>query len=283
MGAKISKSYIGKAKMLKSKFVSENIMDESDKLTIIGISLVELFISNVKEGYKILYQKGIGQSLIENVIELHKKEIINKITGSSIIPFGDFNIIINYFRKGENILIFITIDKKENGIPYSQLYLKYRKILKDFDPNKNIDTKQLVESSFTIPRIKNVDALFILDNSGIPLISKVNLKREQLKDESLQIGGLISAILLFSAEALDQETGAKLKEIKIGHKVFHLIIRKQVICAFVLQNMTPIIKRYMYLITDQFIDMFSEVLENFDGDTSQFYPFQEIIETYFDF
>ena len=46
--------------------------------------------------------------------------------------------------------------------------------------------------------------------------------------------------------------------------------------------MTPLLKRYMYIIAEEFLNEFKEVLSNFDGDVGQFSVFEDVVEDYFE-
>ena len=81
---------------------AQNINNNIEKLQMLGYGLLN--ISNTQSGgkFEIILQKGVGVPLIQNVLELYKREIIAKKKGSSIIPLNEFTIHIQYFNNSNN-------------------------------------------------------------------------------------------------------------------------------------------------------------------------------------
>lgn len=67
--------------------------DNREILQILGFGLDKIFELNSDGGFDIIFQKGIGIPLIQNVLELCKEEILEKKQGNSVIPIEDFMII----------------------------------------------------------------------------------------------------------------------------------------------------------------------------------------------
>jgi len=70
---------------------TQNIINNSRKLQMLGYALINIL--NIKNGgiFNIFSQKGIGVPLIQNIITLYKNEIIIKKQGNSIIPIDNFH------------------------------------------------------------------------------------------------------------------------------------------------------------------------------------------------
>ena len=60
-----------------------------------------------------------------------------------------------------------------------------------------------------------------------------------------------------------------------------MITKAQTIFAFLVERLSPLIERYMYLISDEFIDQYKDDLKNFDGFISRFTNFERTIDRYF--
>ena len=63
--------------------------------------------------------------------------------------------------------------------------------------------------------------------------------------------------------------------------MFYTITKKNIIFAFLVEKLTPLIKRYMYLMADEFLEEYKQDLENFNGDVTRFYKFEHNINRYF--
>ena len=132
-----------------------------------------------------------------------------------------------------------------------------------------------------IPKTDGIIAIFIIGTAGSPYISKINKDRSEIADHEVHIGGFISALLSFSNTIIGEETGAKLKEINFGNQQFYVITKNEVIFAFLVETMTSIIQRYMYLLADEFLYQFRNLLKEFNGDITPFNCFEEKINQYF--
>ncbi len=251
-------------------------------LEILGVGLVTLSLVDTKDNFEVLLQKGIGVSLIQNIIELYKGEILNKKDGKSFFPLEEFMVFINYFQTSpEEIIIIIYIDEKESAHIYPKLYLHSKKIINQFNTNKDI--KFLVEAcknTVDIPRIGGVIGLFIVDYAGCPLYTRVMGIRDDIKEGEVQIGGFISALFSFSQFVIGKESGGKLREINFGNQSFYTITEKKVIIAYLIERMSPLLKRYMYIIAEEFVGRYKKSLERFDGDVAQFSQFEDIVKEY---
>lgn len=254
----------------------------AEPLNLLGIGLVKISTVDSKCEFKTIFRKGISIPLIQNVIELYKKTIITKGQGNSIIPLDDFTIFIHYFNHKEDNIVIIYMDEKEHTISYALLYTLTKQISNQFRLGGSIaEIKNLCNYAVEIPKSKDIIALFILGKNGSPFITKIKKTRAKLSKSEVEISGFISAIYSFSKEIIEQKSGGRLKEINFGNQRFYMIIKNNAIFTFLVENLTPLARRYIYLIADEFLDRFQNKLINFDGDVFRFRKFEEIINQYF--
>jgi len=264
---------------------AQNSNQSIEKLHILGYGLLN--ISEPESGGKlnVILQNGIGVSLIQNIFELYKSEIINKRQGNSIIPLDEFTIYIQYFKNGEkNISVILYMEEKEPTVPvnFPKLYFLSRKINKQILSNAPLSKiTKICESEIEIPKTDGVIAIFIIGSTGSPFVSKINKKRSSIAEHEVHIGGFISALLSFSNTIIGEETGAKLKEINFGNQQFYVISKSNVIFAFLVENMNSLLQRYMYLIADEFLFDFRNYIKEFNGDVTPFNEFENKINKYF--
>lgn len=233
--------------------------------------------------FDVVYRKGIDLPLIQNTLELLKNELGDKKQGNSIIPIEDYTMFLNYFCEDSNeILIVIYLDVKDSALSYSKSYMHSKKIKMMIEQGNHVaEIKEFCRDSIELLQLDGVLGLFILDNGGCPLITKINQERTDIVKNEVQIGGFISALFSFSNFVIGQESGGKLKEIDFGNQRFYTISKNNAIFVFLVEEITPILRRYMYTIVDEFLEDFNKELENFGGDVSVFDPFNEVINDYF--
>ncbi len=264
---------------------AQNINTNSEKFQMLGFGLLNISDIESEGTFKIILQKGIGVPLIQNILELYKKEIITKKQGSSIIPLNEFTIHIQYFNnKDKEISVILYMEEKEPSIAvnFSQLYFLSKKINKKILSNAPLsELVKIFEDKIKIPKSSGVIAIFVISSTGSPFLSKINKNRNNIADHEVHIGGFISALLSFSNTIIGEETGAKLKEINFGNQQFYVISKSNVIFAFLVENMNSLLQRYMYLIADEFIYDFNNYLKGFNGDVTPFASFEDKINQYF--
>lgn len=260
-----------------------NIKNNNNSINLLGFGLLSFRRSNSDWNYNITFQKGIGKPLVQNVIELYKKEIIGNDKGNSVIPLDNGTVYLQYFRIEDNhIIVLIYMDKKNPYNSYSKLYLLTKQVKKFYE--SGVERSEIVEfcdDSIEIPVSEDLIGLFVIGSSGRPYFSQIDKHKTTIAKSEIHIGGFISALFSFSQEIIGQESGGNLKEINFGNQRFYLITRNGIIFAFLVEKMSDLLERYMYLIAEEFIDQFKEVLTNFDGDITKFKTFKETIKEYF--
>jgi len=124
--------------------------------------------------------------------------------------------------------------------------------------------------------------MFIVGNSGHAYYSKFNKDKTKFAEFEIQISGFISALLMFSKEVIGKVPGSKLKEIDFGNRLFYINSYEGVIFAYFIEEQEKnfVIKRYMPLIAEEFLNKFKSHLDDFDGNVSRFRSFEEIVNHY---
>lgn len=249
---------------------------------MLGVGIIKISNGNLDEKIKVIFQKGIGLSLIHNIIELCRNEISTKNQGNSIIPVKNFVIFLHYFQNQGDIITVLFMNKQNDSLSYPQLYLLIKSIRNKFRLNSPIaEVIDFCNDTIDIPHSEGIIGVFILGAGGIPYISKISNSRTTIVDRSVAIGGFISALYSFSQEVIGKETGAILKEINFGNQQFFMIIKEKVIFAFLVEKINSILQRYMYQIVDDFLDRYRGIIKKFNGDVAQFFDFEKIIDQYF--
>jgi hypothetical protein len=269
--------------MIGMKNKASNMDFKENIIELMGFCMLKFCNEGKTHDYDIIYKKGFDVPLIQNIMELCKNEITQKTKGNSTIPLDDYIIIIHFYEdKNQNKIVNIFMDDKESEVNYTKLYLVSRKIFNQY--NANMDAEQIKESCneyLEIPRSEGLLGIFILNPSGSPYFSKIDKKRANLAKKDVQISGFISALLTFSKEIIGKESGGNLKEIVFGNQRFYVIIKKNIIFAYLVEKVNQLLKRYMYLIVDEFFSNYDNELKNFNGDISPFEDFEDILNQYF--
>ena len=166
-----------------------------------------------------------------------------------------------------------------NTINFPKLYLFTRKITNQFRLNTPIpEIIKTCNKTISIAQTKGIIGVFIIGANGCPYFSKINQSRKLISNKEVHIGGFISALFSFSKEIIGQDSGAELKEINFGNQRFYMITKNNVIFAFLVEDLNSIVKRYMYLIADDFLEQYKEHLIDFTGHIAPFHEFKKKIE-----
>ncbi|MBY8982684.1 MAG: hypothetical protein KGD57_07030 [Candidatus Lokiarchaeota archaeon] len=253
---------------------------ERMSLQILGLGIVKINQMESEKEIEIIYQKGIGFPMIQNIIELHKKEMFERDRGNSIIPLDEFTIFINYFKHDDSKIVVICMDKKDNTLSYPHLYLFIKQISTILNENSPISTlENICTNAIEIPKAEGISGILIIGSNGSPYFSE--LKEYYIEEKEIQISGFISALFSFSREIMGINSGAELKDINFGNQVFYMITKNNVIFAYLVEKLNPLLERYMYIIPDEFIDRYKKELEHFSGDITPFHDFSKNVNQYF--
>lgn len=249
---------------------------------VIGVGAIKL---NSSGQTNIIFQRGIGIQLLRNLIKSNKKEIMKKKTGIKIDLVCNYTVYIHYFdSQMDDIVVIIYLDKKERILKFSELYLISEKLNNLICSNiPLLELRNICEKNLKIPKSNGVIAIFIINSSGHLFYSKINKEKTKFKNFELQVGGFISALAIFAKELISQEPGVKLKKINFGKQQFYLNTEQDIIFAYLIEEEKKenINKRYLSLISEEFLSEFEESIANFKGDVSKFEDFDLVVNQYF--
>ena len=249
-----------------------------------GFSVSEI---NLDGKFKIIFHKGIAIELIQKFIDLYKDIIIEKKQGYIKDLIANFTIYIHFFnQKKGNILVIIYLDDKENHMDYTKLYHFSKSLFQRICSNTSFpEIEKICNSIIKIPKAEGLLALFIVDEAGFLYFSKANKSEKCISENKLQIAGFLSAILCFSQDYIGgNDSGFKLEAINVGKANFYMNNNSDVIFAYLVEKgkMTEKIKRYIQLISEEFVDRYFEThVKDFNGDLSPFHEFEKVIDQYF--
>lgn len=252
---------------------------------LLGFGLIKILEPYNTNNFEQIYNRGIEFSLIQNLIESIKDEMAIKKQGNCIIPIDDNLISLQYFEEKNKIFISIFKDNKDKKVNYAKTYLIFKKLKKliQSEAFSNAMIEEFCQHNIKIPQINNVKALLILNSTGTPFYSRIENLQANKDQSEVHISAFISAIFSFTKKVIGKNAESNLKEIIFDDQRFYIISKNDVIFAFLLENLTLLLKNYMCFIVDEFFNMFNEHLKNFNGDISPFQKFDEIINQYFIF
>jgi len=169
---------------------------------------------------------------------------------------------------------------------YSELFQISQKLNQCTDIEDSVfKIKDICDQEIIIPRYKGLSAIFIIGSAGHLFFSKINKNKTKLIEHEIPISGFISALLSFSKEIISHGPETKLKQIYFGNQNFYLNLKDDVILAFLVekQRISEIFKRYMHIISDEFIYRFKDRINpnTFNGEVAQFQEFKSVVDQYF--
>jgi hypothetical protein len=131
--------------------------------------------------------------------------------------------------------------------------------------------------------MKGISALFIISTCGHCFFKRINKEKKFLAKNYIQVGGFISAILAFSKEVLCNESGETLQTINFNNQQFEMHVKNDVIFAYLVDNKnnSEKIKRFIDLMIEEFLEMYSNIIVKFNGDLNPFDKFEKVIDKYF--
>jgi len=260
--------------------------DMSIPMDLLGVGLIKISDLNAGGKINVIYQKGLGNHLIQKILNVNKEKIIENKQGFLIDLICNYTVYIHYFDdKHKDITVILYLDKKKSILKFSKFYYLSKKL------NEAVRTEvpfseiqQICEQDFIIPKSNSLVALLIISTSGHLYFSKINNNKKKLVNFELQISGFISALITFTKELIGQEPGTRLKQINFGNQRFYLTLKNDVVFAYLVEKekVTKIDKRYMQLIADEFIYLFKDKVNphSFNGDVSQFTKFGRVVDNY---
>lgn len=262
--------------VLENSLCEEEISG-SESMDLLGIGLVSISGKRANT----IFKKGFSNGLLKTLVKIYKDRIIEKREGKIIDLLGSYTIYIHFFDIKPDIFTIFYVNSKDKLIRYDLLCSISNKLTKSFCGNCS-DAKVNDICNRIIPKVSGVSALFIISKGGHALFTQINSRKKSLNDNYIQIGGFLSAITAFSQEVIGKESGGNLEEINFQNQKFILNVKDSLIFAYLLEEDTNLIqiKRFMELLTEEFIDSYHDKLINFNGDIEPFTYFKHIVDKY---
>jgi hypothetical protein len=257
----------------------EETVGDLGELRLLGVGLI-----SIKSHYSdIIYIKGLGKSLVQRLFKLYEKKIKEKKNGKIIDLMGFHTVYVHYFTKPSETLVIIYINEKDKLVPYQELCSLSEELVNIYYFHHSVsDFSKLLKK--VIPNIQGVLALFVLNVTGHSFITKIGKDQNFLKQNSIQVGGFISAISIFSEEVIAKDSGEHLEAITFENFSFFITKKDELLIAYLVKKNVDckIVKRYIELIAEEFIETYGEEVMNFSGDINQFKNFTCVIDKYFE-
>jgi hypothetical protein len=247
-------------------------------IQVLGIGLVSMN----QNRHNIIFNKGISRSLMVDLIKLYRPEISSKKEGKIIDLLGIYTVYIHFYTlESEKISIFY-INEKDKLVNYDSLCSLSRLLVNNYCSNVSV-SKIIKICNTAIPSLKGISALFVINTTGHTLYTKIREDKTRLLENYIQIGGFLSAILMFSNEVIGKNSGESLQAINFENQQFLITVRDGIIFAYLLEDPScaSSIERYMELLKEEFFDMYCECIKDFDGDLNHFNTFERVVEKYF--
>jgi len=256
----------------------QEILDSPTALDILGVGIVSI----TEKNSNLIYNKGISRSLMNDLIKLYSFDILEKKEGKIIDLLGIFTVSIHFYSFNKEIIAIFYIAEKDTLTDYDVMCSTSRKLAQMYCSNASLST---INDSCNkiIPSVEGISALFIISTSGHTLFTKVRKDKATLSENHIQIGGFLSAILMFSNEVIAKNSGDMLQAINFGTQQFIISVKEDIIFAY-LVDLSPksfSFERYMDLIAEEFLAQFRESVKDFNGDLIQFHRFELVVDKYF--
>ena len=251
---------------------------DSDSLDILGLGIVTI----TDKAHNVFYVKGIGNSLMNKMIQLYKEEIRLKQEGKIIDLVGGYTVYIHFYKLDYEIISIFYLNEKDKLVKYEDLCKFSKKLLKSVASRVSAaEINKICREA--VPCVTGISALFIITTTGHSLFKKIRKDKEYLSDNCIQIGGFISAILMFANEVVGKHSGDNLEAISFANQKIYLIVRGEVIFAYLVEKsvVSNNAKRFIELLSEDFLMSYSEHLADFNGDLSPFEKFGKVVDKYF--
>ena len=264
--------------MIEIENNSQESFEVPEPIQVLGISLVSM----TKNRYSVVFNKGISCSLLKDLIHLYRLEINSKEEGKIIDLLGVYTVNIHFYSaENEKIAVFY-INEKDKLANYADLCSLSRLLVKTYCSNvSHSKISQICNKA--IPSAKGLSALFVISTTGHTLFTRIRNDKTKLLENSIQIGGFLSAILMFSNEIIGKNSGENLQAINFENQQFLITVEEDIIFAYLVEQSRPseVIQRYMELLKEEFFELYYDCLKDFNGDLNQFHKFEPIVEKYF--
>ncbi|MBY9010351.1 MAG: hypothetical protein KGD74_10850 [Candidatus Lokiarchaeota archaeon] len=256
----------------------QELLDSPTEMNILGVGIVSI----TEKNSNLIYNKGISRSLMKDLIKLYRPDILKKKEGKLIELLGIFTISIHFYSfDAESIAIFYVVEK-DTLTNYDEMCSVSRSLAQKYCSKAPLS--EINETcSKIIPSFEGLSALFVVSTTGHTLFTKIRDDKVSISENHIQIGGFLSAILMFSNEVIGKHSEDTLQSINFKNQRFIISVKDDIIFAFLVDQSpkSDNFERYVDLIAEEFLDQFSERVKNFNGDLNQFHCFEFVVDKYF--
>ena len=258
----------------------QELLDTPTAMDIFGVGIVSI----TEKSSKIIYNKGISRSLVKDLIKLYRPDILDKKEGKLVDLLGIFTVSIHFYSSGTESIAIIYILEKDTLTNYDIMCSVSRRLAQMYCSNATFSLINDICNKL-IPNFEGLSALFVVSTTGHTLFTKIRADKTTISENHIQIGGFLSAILMFSNEIIAKNSGDILQAINFGSQQFIILVKEDIIFAYLVDQSANAdnFKRYMDLIAEEFLVQFSDSVKNFNGDLNQFKIFESVVEKYFCF
>ncbi len=256
----------------------QELLDIPTAMDILGVGIVSITDKNSN----LIYTKGISRSLMNDLIKLYRSDILEKKEGKLIDLLGIFTVSIHFYSfDAESIAIFY-VNEKDTLTDYDAMCSASRVLAQLYCSNAPLASINDVCNKI-LPNFEGLSALFVVSTTGHTLFTKIRKDKVSISENHIQIGGFLSAILMFSNEIIAKNSGDTLQAINFGAQQFIISVKEDIIFAYLIDDSPKIdnFERYTDLIAQEFLDKFRNSVKNFNGDLNQFHCFKLVVDKYF--
>ena len=256
----------------------QELLDNPTAMDLLGVGIVSI----TEKNSNIIYNKGISRSFMKDLIKLYRSDILEKKEGKLIDLLGIFTVSIHFYSFDTEIIAIFYLNEKDTLTDYDAMCSASRMLAQLYCSNAPLS---LINNTCNkiIPNFEGLSALFVVSITGHTLFTKIRDDKTSISENHIQIGGFLSAILMFSNEIIGKNSGETLQEINFDNQQFIISVKKDVIFAYLVDiSLKPDnMDRYIDLIAEEFLNQFSDRVKNFNGDLTQFLCFNSVVAKYF--
>ena len=258
----------------------QELLDNPAAIDILGVGIVSI----TEKESNIIYNKGISRSLMNDLIKLYRPDILERKEGKLIDLLGIFTVSIHFYSFGEDCIAIFYIIEKDTLKNYDAMCLESRRLAQMYCSNAPLSAFNDTCSKI-IPNFEGLSALFVISTTGHTLFTKIRDDKASILGNHIQIGGFLSAILMFANEVIGKNSGDTLQAISFENQQFIISVKEDIIFAYLVDIPTKSdnFERYMDLIAEEFLVQFRNRVKNFNGDLNQFHCFELVVDKYFSF
>jgi len=256
----------------------QELLDNPTALDILGFGIVSI----TERNSNLIYNKGISRSLMNDLIKLYRLDILEKKEGKIIDLLGIFTVSIHFYSLDTESIAIFYLNEKDTLTDYDAMCSASRMLAQMYCSNAPLS---LINNTCNkiIPNFEGLSALFVVSTTGHTLFTKIRDDKVSISENHIQIGGFLSAILMFSNEIIAKNSGDTLQAINFGGQQFIISVKEDIIFAYLVDTSpkTDNFERYTDLIAEEFLDQFRDSVKNFNGDLNQFHCFKLVVDKYF--